>query len=1009
MMASSPTAADDTAAAENTVPAGTPSPAGHHRRLPFRVLLFACALCALPPLARGAWAQDVNLSIPILPPGKVTVTFRATIDNPLSAGAAEVCNQGAVDGNEFTSFLTDDPDDATSATDPTCTPVEAEPDMVMISKTADVASTAPGGTINYSLTYRNAGDQDATGVVVSETVPANTTSGTNAGWERNAAGSGLNCDSQPAGTQCFLTVGAVIGQGVNMTVGFQVVVDAVVAAGVTQIGNTGAVGNDGTNGADPTANNAQTLQIPLVAAPDLEMVSKVGDVATVMPGGTINYTLTYANNGDQDATGVVLSETVPAGTTSGTNAGWERNSAGSGLGCDSQPAGTLCFLSIGALAVADGNQVASFQVVVDDPVAAGATQISNTGSVADDGTNGADPTANNSQTALTALDAVPDLVMVSKVADVATVVPGGALVYTLTYANNGDQNASGVVLTETVPAATTSGTNPGWERNSAGSGLDCDAEPAGTLCFLSVGALTAGSGNQTATFTVTVSDPVAAGIATIDNTASVADDGANGADPAANNSQTVMTPLNAEPAFTLDKSYTGPTPFPGDTIAFDLAYANTGNQGATGVVITETVPSDTQFNAGASEAGWNCAAVVPGSVCTFDVNGGGELAGGGAGATIVFAVDLDDPLAAGVSQIDNCADMADDSANGGNPTAQGCTTVNLDVVPPQVTVVGSLPDTGDGMVEECEVAQVAFTQLTVAFDEAMGQSPAANGVENSGNYRLFQASGPTLDVATTACNLIDPADTEIMVVAAVYDAGTDTVTLDLGGALANGQYRLFACGTASTPGVADGLQDTAGNALDGTGSGNPGSDFIREFRIDAGNLFANGYFDCSLVDWTPTAPAAYNTTDAGGSPLSGSAQVADQGAGASGAVSQCVDLGAGDQMILAAVRLDAAPGSFVTFMVDCAFFSQPACPSGSELGAVTKSFLVQDTGGGFIPLETDFTSPASTRSALCTIGFDPAATGVDGFVDSLVLPGTPLIFADGFESGDTSAWSVVVP
>ncbi len=995
--------------AENTATAEKHASVKSRCCQPFWPFLFFCALLALPSLSSVVRAQDVNLAIPVLPPGKVTITFRTTIDNPLSAGAAEVCNQATVAGSEFASFLSDDPDDATSSADPTCLPVEAEPDMVMISKTADVASTAPGGTINYSLTYRNAGDQNATGVVLSETVPANTTSGVNVGWERTAPGSGLNCDSQAAGTQCFFSVGAVIGQGVNMTVGFQVVVDAVVAAGVTQIGNTGAVGNDGANGADPTANNAQTLQIPLAAAPDLEMVSKMADVATVMPGGTINYTLTYANNGDQDATGVVLSETVPAGTTSGTNAGWERTAAGSGLNCDSQPAATLCFLTIGALAVADGNQAASFQVVVDDPAVAGATQVSNTASVVDDGANGADPTANNSQTAVTPIDAMPDLVMVSKVADGATVAPGGALVYTLTYANTGDQDATGVVLSETVPAETTSGTNPGWERNSAGSGLDCDAEPAGTLCFLTLGALAAGSGNQTATFTVTVANPVAAGVATIDNTASVADDGANGADPTANNSQTVMTPLNAEPAFTLTKSYTGPTPFPGDTIAFDLAYANTGNQGATGVVLTETVPANTQFNAGASDAGWNCAAVTPGSVCTLDVNGGGELAGGGAAATVVFAVDLDDPLTAGVSQIDNCADMADDDTNGGTPTAQGCTTVNLDVVPPQVTVVDSVPGTGDGMVEECEVAQVAFAQLTLGFDEAMGQAPPANGVETAGNYRLFQASGPTLDIATTACNLIDPGDTEVAVLSATYDAGSDTVTLDLGAALANGQYRLFACATASVPGVADGLQDTAGNALDGTGDGNPGDDFVREFRVDGGNLFANGYFDCSLVDWTPTTPATYSMTDADGSPLSGSAQVVDQGAGISGAVSQCVDLVAGDQMIFASLRLDAAPGSFITFMVDCAFFSLPACDVGSQLDALTKSFLLQDTGGGFIPLQTDFTSPPSTRSALCTIGFDPAATGVDGFVDSLVLPGTPVIFADGFETGDTSAWSVVVP
>ncbi len=59
-------------------------------------------------------------------------------------------------------------------------------------------------------------------------------------------------------------------------------------------------------------NNADDEDTPLDAAPDMT-ITKVDDVAdTTAPGATIIYTLTYDNVGNQDATGVVVTETVPA-------------------------------------------------------------------------------------------------------------------------------------------------------------------------------------------------------------------------------------------------------------------------------------------------------------------------------------------------------------------------------------------------------------------------------------------------------------------------------------------------------------------------------------------------------------------------------------------------------------------------------------------------------------------------------------------------------------------------
>jgi len=91
------------------------------------------------------------------------------------------------------------------------------------------------------------------------------------------------------------------------------------------------------------------------------------------------------------------------------------------------------------------------------------------------------------------------------------------LTYTLTYNNAGTQNATGVVLTENLPAGATfvsAGSTAGWTETAPGSGI----------FHLTIGALSASVGG-TAKFVVHVSTPAATGLASIVNSASIADDG----------------------------------------------------------------------------------------------------------------------------------------------------------------------------------------------------------------------------------------------------------------------------------------------------------------------------------------------------------------------------------------------------------------------------------------------------------------------------------------------------
>ena len=534
-----------------------------------------------------------------------------TVNSPVGAGVAQVLNQGIVAGTNFASFPTDDPA-LPGALDSTITSIVAAPDLALV-KSDGGATVAPGGTVAYTLSYSNVGNQGATGVILSETVPANST------FNPSASTAGWTCvPNNNAGSTCTLAVGAVNGGGGGAAT-FAVTVVNPVAAGVAQISNTASVADDGNNGTDPNSgNNSASDTTPVNATPDLALIKSDGG-ASVAPGGTVAYTLSYSNGGNQGATGVILSETVPANSTfnpSASTAGWT---------CvPNNNAGSTCTLAVGAVNGGGGGS-ATFAMTVVTPVAAGSRRRSPTPPRSPTtATTAPTRTGNNTASDTTPVNATPDLALVKSDGG-ASVAPGGTITYTLSYSNVGNQGATGVILTETVPANSTfnpGASTAGWAcvpNNSAGSG-----------CSLAIGALAGGGGSSTATFAVTVVNPVAAGVAQLSNTASVADDLNNGADPnSGNNAASDTTPVNAAPDLAIVKGYTGPTPFPGDVFTFALAYSNVGNQGATGVVISETVPANTTFDQPGSSPGWSCADNSPaGTPCTFAI---GAVAGGGAG------------------------------------------------------------------------------------------------------------------------------------------------------------------------------------------------------------------------------------------------------------------------------------------------------------------------------------------------------------------------------------------
>ncbi len=102
----------------------------------------------------------------------------------------------------------------------------------------------------------------------------------------------------------------------------------------------------------------------------------------------------------------------------------------------------------------------------------------------------------------------------------------------------------------------------------------------------------------------------------------------------------------------------------GSLVIYTLEYENAGVQTALGVLIMETVPDYTIFQASSSTPGWSCAdEAVAGTPCVFDL---GELPAPTDGV-VEFSVEIIDPLPDGVTEISNTASIVDDGSFGPDP------------------------------------------------------------------------------------------------------------------------------------------------------------------------------------------------------------------------------------------------------------------------------------------------------------------------------------------------------
>src|SRR5581483_1858273 len=381
-----------------------------------------------------------------LPTSMTFVSAGTTLGSCSFSGGTVTCNVGALSGTAYITIVVTPttggdfsntvsvsgtlPDNnpannsataVTSINSPVSDPGSADLNLVM-SGTPQV-TLGSGSNVNYSITvYNNGPASPATGVVVTDTLPAGLTfisASTNVG-SCSFAGGTVTCNIGNVTTSASITIVASPNSAGPM------VNTATVTSALNDL---------------VASNNSATVATNVSASSaDLYLTMSGTGSATLGAGQNITYTMGVYNSGPAaTATGVVVTDTLPAGVTF--------VSANASQGTCTQSGGVVT-CNLGSLGYS-----ASVTIVVA-PTAPGVMM--NTASVS--GTLPDPIPSNNAASASTNVIASNTDLSLSMTATGKTILGSGSpnITYTLSVYNNGPAaTATGVVVSDMLPAGVT--------------------------------------------------------------------------------------------------------------------------------------------------------------------------------------------------------------------------------------------------------------------------------------------------------------------------------------------------------------------------------------------------------------------------------------------------------------------------------------------------------------------------------------------------------------------------
>ncbi|MHA3789789.1 choice-of-anchor L domain-containing protein, partial [Flavobacterium hauense] len=464
-----------------------------------------------------------------------TVTYTVTVDVPASY-SGPLTTQAVL-----TSPNTVDPvPGCTQCTDTDTSLLDAD---VVVVNTNNQSTYVAGGTTVYTVTVTNNGPASATNVVVNNAIPAGIT---NFSWTGSNGSSGTN-------VPLANTIGTM---ALNQTVTYTITVGVPVGFSAPTLVSQTVVTSD--RDANPVCPQCTDTDINPTTGADLVVVNTNGQTVYT-PGTQVTYTITVTNNGPGTATGVNVSNAIPAGITafnwSGSNASAGANTPLSNSVASLPPGGVITYTVLLQIPANYQGDLVSQTVVTsnNDPNPACTQCI--------DVDTSSTPTVN---------------LVVTNTNGQDIYTPGANSVYTVTVTNNGPYAASNVVVSNPIPAGITAFS---WTGSNGSSGTNTALN--NTLPTLAAG--------TTITYTITLGVP----LGYTGNLASTASVTTSSNDPVPGNNTATDTDSNVLSAdLVVTKTLNqGNTYTAGADLIYTITVNNLGPTAASNISVTDAIPA----------------------------------------------------------------------------------------------------------------------------------------------------------------------------------------------------------------------------------------------------------------------------------------------------------------------------------------------------------------------------------------------------------------------------------
>lgn len=445
-----------------------------------------------------------------------------------------------------------------------------------VTKTASNTTPSEGTVLDYTLTVTNNGPNTVAGIQVTDVLPGGVKYESDSGAGAYNKTTGIwEVPSLVSGASSTLVISVSVRNGTNGTT----------------ITNTASV--TAASLPDPVSGNNTASRPITVGGADLAL-SKTVSTPTPTTGSSITYTVAVSNNGANNATGVQVTDLLPAGTSYTSHVVTQGTyTAASGV------------WTVGSLATGTTSTLA----ITASVTAAAGTTVTNTASVT--ASDQADGIAANNSASADIYVAGADLSLAKTVSN-ASPNEGASIAYRVVATNNGPGSPAGVQVTDLLPAGLTFASAVASQGTySSGTGIWTIGALATSATLTINATVNSGTNGQTLTNTAAITASSVGDPVTANNTASAS-----------------LTVQRAD--VSLSKLVSTSSPTLGASLYYLVAAKNNGPNAATNLQVTDVLPALVTFSSytvtppgstyTAGTGLWNIGTLASGATTTLRIN-----------------------------------------------------------------------------------------------------------------------------------------------------------------------------------------------------------------------------------------------------------------------------------------------------------------------------------------------------------------------------------------------------